>query len=146
MTEFKTSDNKMKTKYYPGKKLKDGSIYVGIMFDEDRKQYYRLAMLPENGPKEKTWNDAVKNPNLPTRKELAAIWSILPVKLYPPNGYYWSSSENGSYGASIQQFSGGGQGNVYKDGTYLVRCVRRFNYSAIQSFDLAPICTCGAGK
>lgn len=40
-------------------------------------------------------------------------------------GWYWSSSEQNSFGANLQNFSNGVQGNTNKTPAFAVRCVRR---------------------
>ena len=122
--------------YYSGKTLEDGTIYVGVLFDEKRKQFYRLSMDPADEPNPMTWDDAMKTygDRLPTAKEQSAMRGCLPVgKLPAGTSYYWSSTENSSISVAwIEQFFGGYQGTNSKGNTYLVRCVRRFNYSSIQ--------------
>ena len=120
-----------KMKWYPGRILKDGCIYVAMLYDEERKQYYRLAMYPKDEPGVMTWDDARKKypGSLPSKRELSAIEACLPKALQPAGtSYYWSSTEYSNGYAWIEQFSGGYQYYTVKITTYLVRCVRRFNY------------------
>ena len=49
-----------KMKWYPGRILKDGCIYVAMLYDEERKQYYRLAMYPKDEPGVMTWDKAME--------------------------------------------------------------------------------------
>jgi hypothetical protein len=119
----------MKTKWLPGRILTDGYVYCGIAYDENRKQFYRLAVSPKDLG-EMTWYQAMEKfgNELPTRKECGLIIA-LPMSTFSWWRYYWSSTEYNSNIADIQRFSDGYQTANLKSSTYLVRCVRRFGYT-----------------
>lgn len=120
----------MKTSlWYPGKVLNDGWIYVGIGYDENRKEYYRLAMSPHDiGPI--TWHKAKENyaSSMPTSKELHLISNVPKGS----NNYYWASTEYTNTNAYIERFSDGYQYVDTKNYPNLLRCVRRWNYFSVE--------------
>jgi hypothetical protein len=62
---------------------------------------------------------------LPSKNELAVLFSSAAAIGNFTTNTYWSSSENGSVNAWVQTFSTGTQGSSVKNGAYYVRCVRR---------------------
>jgi hypothetical protein len=63
---------------------------------------------------------------LPSKHELNLLYLQKTVVGNFASAIYWSSSENGNYGAWYQYFAIGGQGSSTKDDTYVVRAVRAF--------------------
>lgn len=65
---------------------------------------------------------------LPAKDELNLFWHgstpIAGVNT-TSGGWYWSSTEGNNGNAWVQRFSDSVQHNVFKNGSYLVRCVRR---------------------
>ena len=92
-----------------------------------------LEISEKDFPKEMNWDDAIKacqslgnGWRLPNKDELNLLYQ----NKYKIGGfadrYYWSSTENSSYGAWIQYFVSGLQVNYHKYGACNVRAVRAF--------------------
>lgn len=123
----------MKKMWLPGDKLKNGTLYVGIINDGER--CYHLSVEPENHPCEEVdWHTARAINGLPSIQEMNLISAnAKALGLDKNNKWYWSSTEYISNYAWYERFSDGYQFYNYKNNTYFIRCVRR--YSIIRSFD-----------
>lgn len=111
--------------YLPGEVLEDGSLYVGVINDNNK--IYHLSLEPEDEPKKMHWFDAITHERCPTLREMKLISAnAFALGLSKNNDSYWSSTEYNNNYAWYERFSDGYQNVNFKNNGYLIRCVRRY--------------------
>jgi hypothetical protein len=76
-----------------------------------------------NWERAKAWCDSIGQ-QLPPREVLLMAYLNPEIRCSFANYYYWSSTEDGSDGAWLQNFNNGYQDSATKPSTFLVRAVR----------------------
>ena len=119
----------------PAYKLGDILPGGGIVFYVDASGQRGLAAQPKDETKKATWREAQRlaiahgqSWRLPIRDELRLLYAQRNVVGGFVNDYYWSSTENDSNTAFLQNFTNGNQYKHNKNTTLPVRAVRTFGY------------------